>query len=129
MQCSDCDYCGQEESNIHIVYYCPMINEVLICFKSILKKYCDVQITNFLKLIFLETPKLHQKVKNTCISLIATYIVCMWNVRDKHMNTHAVIIYLKGEIVMKHRYIRYAVGDKFSSMVTQQYCVLDRIDI
>ena len=60
---------------------------------------------------------------------MATYIVCMWNVRDSSMNTNDVIKYIKGEISSKHRYIEYAMQDKFNNMVTEQYCSLNRVDI
>ena len=84
---------------------------------------------NFLKILFLEIPKMTQKVTNTCISLIATYISCMWNVRDSNMDTNTVIKYIKGEILIKHRYLVYAIDDKMSDMATQQYCALERFEI
>ena len=129
IQSSNCDACGQEESNIHFVYTCPSKNDLIIWLKNILKKYCDVDNFNLLKLLLLETPRLAQKVKNTCISLVATYIVCMWNVKNKNMDTNTRMKYLKGEIITKHRYIAYALEDKLSEKVTQQYWELDRIDL
>ena len=126
---SKCNFCDQEESNIHMVYYCTAKYDIVIWFKSILRKYCGVQVTKFINLLFLDPPKSPKKVKNTYISLIATYIVCMWYVRDKNMDTNSVIEYIKGEIVMKHRYIEYVMANKFSNMVTQQYSTLDRNDL
>ena len=52
----------------------------------------------------------------------------MCYVRDKNMDTNAIIKYIKGEIVMKHRYIEYVMADKFSDMVTQHYVALHRND-
>ena len=126
---SKCNLCDQEESNIHMVYYCTAKYDIVIWFKSILRKYCGVQVTNFINLLFLDPPKSSKKIKNTCISLIATYIVCMWYVRDKNMDTNGIIRYIKGEIVMKHRYIEYAMANKFRNMITQHYFDLDKNDI
>ena len=106
-----------------------MKNEIVIWFKNILRKYCNVILDNFIRLIFLEMPSFSQKIKNTCLSLMATYIVCMWNVRNSSMNTNDVIKYIKGEISSKHRYIEYAMQDKFNNMVTEKYCSLNRVDI
>ena len=106
-----------------------MKSEIIIWFKSILRRFCGVDSNHFIKLIFLEIPKLPHKIVNTCISLLATYIVCMWNVRDKRMDSNAVIRYIKGEILMKHKYMKYAMAENFCDIVSQQYYALDRIDI
>ena len=101
----------------------------MIWFRDLLKKYCDVQITNFLKILLLETSEMTQKVKNSCVSLVSTYIICMWNVRDNNLDKDSVIKYIKGEIINKHRYLEYAMEEKFLHMVTQQYCAMDSLDI
>ena len=51
----------------------------------------------------------------------------MWNVRDTNMDTNTVIKYIKGEMLNKHRFLMYAMEEKFSDMVTEKYCALERI--
>ena len=74
VQSSACNYCGQEESNIHLVYCCPSTNPVTTWLGNMLKKYCGLNNANYMKILFLELPKLGKKEKNDCILLITTYI-------------------------------------------------------
>ena len=76
IQCSKCEYCGQEETNTHIVYHCPMVKDVVRWFTNTINNYCNLNIPDFSSLLYLEIPKLERRVKNTCIFLTSTYIVC-----------------------------------------------------
>ena len=92
-------------------------------FEKILWSTCS----KLYKLIIPRPTKVTKKVKKY-IYIINSNIHCL-HVKDKNMGTNAVIKYIKGEISMKHRYREYAMADKFSNMVTQQYYALDRNDI
>ena len=41
-QSSACNYCGQEESNIHLVSCCPKTKDVIVCLGNMLRKYCNL---------------------------------------------------------------------------------------
>ena len=74
-----------------------------------------------MKILFLELPKLGKKEKNVCILLITTYICSLWNLKENRSNAQFIIRHINGKILKKHRYIRYALGDKFIDIDTQQF--------
>ena len=74
-----------------------------------------------MKILSLKLPKLGKKGKNICILLITTYIFSLWNLKENRSNAQFVIRHIKGKIIQKHRYIRYALGDKFIDIDTQQF--------
>ena len=63
IQCSKCEYCGQEETNTHIVYHCPMVKDVVRWFTNTINNYCNLNIPDFSSLLYLEIPKLERRVK------------------------------------------------------------------
>ena len=86
-----------------------------------LRKYCGLNNANYIRILFLEMPKLGTKEKNVCILLITTYIFSLWNLKENHSNAQFIIRHINGKILKKHRYIRYALGDKFIDIDTQQF--------
>ena len=126
---SSCMYCGQEESNIHLVYCCPVTNGIIIWLGNLLRKYCSIDNINYMKILFLDLPKLGKKEKNICLFLVTTYIVCIWNLKDNRSSLPIVIKHIKGKIIQKNRYLRYAIGDKYDNMVTQPFSSLKWDDL
>ena len=118
IHCSKCEYCGQEETNTHIVYHYPMVKEVVQWFTNIINNYCNLNIPDFSSLLYLEIPKLERRVKNTCIFLISTYVVCMWHMKQNQRSAQVTIRYIKGQILQKHKYMKYAMNNKISYMLT-----------
>ena len=39
---STCEYCAQEESNIHFVFQCEHYSAVVVWFKNILERFCGI---------------------------------------------------------------------------------------
>ena len=82
-----------------------------------------------MKILFLDLPKLGKKEKNICLFLVTTYIVCIWNLKDNRSSLPIVIKHIKGKIIQKNRYLRYAIGDKYDNMVTQPFSSLKWDDL
>ena len=61
---SKCDNCEHEESNIHFVFQCEKHTEVVLWFKSLLQKFCNLDNPQLIKLSFLLTPRIGKKYKN-----------------------------------------------------------------
>ena len=113
--CSKCDYCTQEESNIHVVYQCERYTEVATWFKNILYTFCELRNPQLIKLSFLIIPKVNLKLKNTVLFLISTYIVSIWQSRQNNMDPYVSIRYIKGKILQKQRIMKYLLGDKMEN--------------
>ena len=94
--CSTCDFCTQEESNIHFVFQCERYSEVVHWFKGILENLCRVRNPRFISLSFLDIPKICKKSKNATIMMVATFIVNIWQVRQNNMSPSVAVNYVKG---------------------------------
>ena len=129
VQCSACNYCGQEESNIHLEYCCPVIKRVTTWLGNMLKRYCDMNNVNFMKILFLELPQLEKRKKNICLLIISTYILCLWNLKDNRSNAQSVIQHMKGKVVQKNLYLKSAFCDKYMDMVTDKFYDLKWYDL
>ena len=69
VQSSSCTYCGQEESNMHLVYFCPVTNGIIIWLGNLLRKYCSIDNINYIKILFLDLPKLGEKRKEHMLTI------------------------------------------------------------
>ena len=118
--CSKCDYCTQEESNIHVVYQCEHYIEVTTWFKRILYTFCELRDPQLIKLSFLIMPKLNLKMKNTVIFLMSTYIVSIWQSRQNNMDPYISIKYIKGKMLHKQRMVKYLLGDRMESLLSHR---------
>ena len=112
IQCAECDACGQEESQLHIVFDCPEINEIVQWFTNVVRKYCNVNTVNFMDLLFTGLSSIECGSRNIFLSLISTYIFCMWNMRQTHTNVHVTIRYIKSQIHQKNKHLKLALGKK-----------------
>ena len=100
---STCDYCTQEETNIHFVYQCERYYDVIQWFRGILQKFCGLRNPQFIKLSFLDTPKVNKKYKNAIIMLMSTFIVSIWQARQGNMSPNVSVKYIKGTFLQKKR--------------------------
>ena len=129
IQNSECSYCLQEESSIHLIYLCPMVKGVAAWLRNLLQKICNLNNINLMKLMFLDIPKVGKKERNVCLLLITTYILSLWNLKDNRANKQLLIKHIKGKILQKILYMKYAMGDKYSELVTREFSNLSWNDI
>ena len=117
-----CEYCTEEESNIHFVYQCQRHTEVIQWLKSTLQKYCELSNPKMIELCFLQVPKLSKKAKNTTLILISTFIVSMWLVRKSNMSPTAYKRFIKGKVLNKQRMYKYILGENMENLLTRNFC-------
>ena len=98
---SKCDNCEHEESNIHFVFQCEKLTDVVNWFKSLLQKFCNLDNPRLINLCFLLTPRLDKKHKNAAIMLMSTFIVSMWQIRQNNMNSDTYKKYIKNNLYQK----------------------------
>ena len=113
---SKCDHCTQEESNIHFVYQCEKHKDVVVWFKILLQKYCNLSNPQLIKLCYLVIPKMDKKFKNATIMFMSTFIVCMWQVRQSNMNYNTYKSYIKRKLLQKQRLIKCILGNKMENI-------------
>merc|ERR1712240_194841 len=124
-QNSICDHCTHEESNTHFVYQCECHREIIIWFKSLLRKYCYLDNPQLIKLCFLVTPNIDKKSKNAIIMFMSTFIVSMWQVRDGNMNQNVVKSFIKRKLFQKQQSIKYILGNKMANILDSNVCRSD----
>ena len=122
LESSMCDHCTQEESNTHFVYQCERHSEVVIWFKNLLRKYCQLDNPQLIKLCFLVIPKIDKKSKNATIMLMSTFIVSMWQVRDSNMNQNVVKRFIKRKLFQKQQSMKYIFGNKMENILPANIC-------
>ena len=103
---STCEYCTQEESNIHFVFQCEHYSAVVIWFINILERFCGIRNPQLMKLSFLDMPKINRKCKNATIMLMSSYIVTMWKARKSNMNSSTTKNYMKSTFLQKKSQLR-----------------------
>ena len=126
---STCDYCPQEESNIHFVYQCERYADVIHWFKSTLENLTGLRNPQFIKLSLLETPKVNKKSRNAIIMLMSTYIVTIWHARQNNMTSNVAINFMKGNFLKKKRHLMYIFGDKMQSLLPSEICEMKWADL
>ena len=129
IESSICDHCNQEESNTHFVYQCERHVEVLIWFKSLLQKYCNLNNPQLIKLCFLFIPKMDKKCKNATIMLMSTFIVSMWQIRNNEMNQNACKRFIKGKLLQKQQFIKHILGNSMEKLLPLNVCNMKRLDL
>ena len=45
----------------------------------------------------------------------------MWHMKQNHRSAQVTIRYIKGQILQKHKYMKYAMNNKISYMLTQKF--------
>ena len=129
LESSMCDHCTQEESNTHFVYQCERHSEVVIWFKNLLRKYCQLDNPQLIKLCFLVVPKIDKKSKNATIMLMSTFIVSMWQVRDSNMNQNVVKRFIKRKLFQKQQSMKYIFGNKMENILPANICNMRQSDL
>ena len=119
---STCDYCTYEESNTHVVYQCEKYIDVVHWFRGILQKFCGLRNPQFIKLSFLDIPKVDKKCKNAMLMLMSTFIVSIWQARQSNMSSNVSLNYIKGKFLQKKRQLTYIFGDKIESVLPSEIC-------
>ena len=63
-QSSSCEFCQSIDTNIHKFYYCPKSKVAVSWLKKLLEYVSNMRFQNVDKLLYLEFPKLHKKIRN-----------------------------------------------------------------
>ena len=126
---SKCDNCEHEESNIHFVFQCEKLTDVVIWFKSLLQNFCNLDNPRLINLCFLLTPRLDKKHKNAAIMLMSTFIVSMWQIRQNNMNSDTYKNYIKNKLYQKKVLINYILGNKTENLLPENICYMRRSDL
>ena len=124
-----CDHCPQEESNIHVVYQCSKYKEVSVWFSNILKKLADIDDPQFIRLSFMEIPKMDIKAKNAAIFMLSTYIVSMWQARQSNMDHAICVKHVKSCLIKKIGLIKLSLGEKIKNKFSMKICDMKWSDL
>ena len=122
---STCEYCAQEESNIHFVFQCERYSAVVIWFKNLLERFCGIRNPQLIKLSFFDLPKVNRKCKNATVMLMSSYIVSMWQARKSNMNSSITKKYMKSKFLQKKSQLRYLLGEKMENVLTTEVCSMN----
>ena len=117
-----CDVCNVEDSNVHRVLYCSLVQECLIWLRRIIFYVCGVNFESMLKIIMLDIPKIERRNVNSLCILISSYIACTWFNR-KNMNN--IKFCLKAKIIKDQRLKMKILKDKANKIISDNYCNLD----
>ena len=71
----NCEVCGVEENNLHMVSYCLKIQRCKIVLFRIIYYLCFIDIErDFIKCLFFDFPKINKQVRNTLCIIMSAYI-------------------------------------------------------
>ena len=74
----NCDSCNIEENNLHMVYYCKEIKQLLCFLRELLKEVLSRHDLSLMRLLFLDTSMLRLRESNTVVALVTNYICTIW---------------------------------------------------
>ena len=114
---------------MHFVYQCERHVEVVIWFKSLLQKYCNLNNPQLIKLCFLFIPNMDKKCKNAAILLMSTFIVSMWQLRNSNMNSNGYKSFIKRKLLQKQQLMKYVLGNNMEKSLPQNVCNMKRNDL
>ena len=85
-QDDNCISCDEREESMHIFYCCKHIKEIVLYFKLILNRCCNIWYDNFMRVIMFDFNSRSKKDEYTAVLLIVDYIYCIWISRIKEYN-------------------------------------------
>ena len=118
----NCEACNTEENNLHMVYYCKEVKQLLCFLRELLKKVLFRYDLSLVKLLFLDTSILSQREGNTVVALVTNYICTIWYNRG---HTGDKLYILKKNILSSHRYQKTILKDKMPKIFNNKYCEID----
>ena len=118
----NCDTCNTMENNLHLVYYCQEMKELVCFLKELIKKLLLKNDISLIRLLFFYTSMLRVKESNTVVSLVTNYICTIWYNRGHTGNKLHI---LKKCILSSHRYQKFILRDKMSNIFNDKYCQID----
>ena len=122
---SHCKFCGAEESNIHMVYFCKKIANILVWLKEVLKLFCNFMKCNFIRVMYFDFPEASKKQRNTATLILSSYIVNIWLFKDKNVNERLIINRIKASITRCQREIKTSLKDKMFKLFTRNFCNIE----
>ena len=126
----NCNHCDREENNMHMLYFCNEIRDLVNWFRKLLMLCLGSTNLSMIKLLVYDTTAMNRKKKNTVSILVTNYICTVWNNRD---NPGDKLFLLKKKIMQQHNTSQFVLKEKMSKMFTDVYCntnqrFLDNID-
>lgn len=120
-----CPHCDVEESNIHMVYFCIKVKNLVLWLKNALKYFCNFQNCNYLKILYFDLPKVTKLTRNTAILVISSYIVNIWLCKEKNLSEGNVINKIRANILLNQKYNTSIYKENMCKMFTSNYCNID----
>ena len=114
-----CSLCNQIENQLHMFVECEKIKNILVFFKEMLNKICNIENFDLVKMLHLNC-KANKKQRNTAIILTTVYIGCVWYNRA---NTRSIEVQTYRASIIKHNHLlQLILGDNMKKLFTEKFC-------
>ena len=119
--CEQCN-CNEEESNIHMVYFCKKISPLVLWLRRILDNFCNFQRYPIISLLYFDMPDVSKKVKNTATIIISFYIVNIWLSRGSNIPENVIKKKIKAKLMLYHKNVKSVLKEKITTHFTNKFC-------
>ena len=94
-------YCGSTDTNMHLMYFCPLVKGLVIWFNDLLNKCCKLKTNQLLKILKLEFESYSKKDENTAMVLVSDFILGLWMGRclDLRNDDPRVLTWMKSKML------------------------------
>ena len=116
-----CPLCNSVENQIHMFVECKKIENILVYFKYVINKICNLKNVNINKILHLNF-KANKNQYNTAIILTTAFIGCVWYNRGK---TKCIEAHIYKTRLLKHNHIlQIILKENMAKLFTENYCKL-----
>lgn len=122
-----CLNCGELDTNMHLMYFCPLAKNLINWFKTLFHKLCNVKTKNFIKILKLDFDPYTIKDKNTAVILIAEYITGVWYGRKIGLlvDDPRLVLFIKSRIIKNRYVLDKMLRESINCMFTKEYIKMD----
>ena len=119
---SNCNFCQNEDSNIHKFYECFKIQRAIKMLKKLIEHITSMRFQSIAKLLYLELPNINIKIKNSINIIICNFITCTWFNRENLEHMEEKII---SKIWKEKEFLLVVLKHKASKVLCKKYIELD----
>ena len=115
----NCNYCQNEDTNIHKFYNCYKINKAVKWIKNCIEYMSNMRFQSIVNLLYLELPRVQRRTKNVLCIIICNFITCIWNNRDN-------LDFIEDKIIIKvwneRNFLMKLLKGKEKEILCKRYC-------
>ena len=116
-------YCGSIETNMHLMYFCPLVKNLVTWLEDLLCKCCTLNTDKMLKILKLDFEAYSKRDENTAMVLVSDFILGLWmgHCLGWRNDDPRVLNWIKGKMLNTQLVNIRGLGKSFDNLFTRMY--------